>query len=123
MQFDPERAKAEARRQNPALDAAYTRQEAEKQRYLEPVIMYFSRLEEEILGMPIARRFRRDRRPNFTLAGIVEGSVLPQFRNLSEADYKRAQLLIDLQAARTKAMGLIGEIESIVMDMEATKLD
>ena len=121
MEFDPIKAEAEARKQNPAYDAARIRQEAEKQKYLAPVIEYFAKLEEEIATMPIAQRFRRDRKPE--LGSGVGTCYSPQVADLNEADFKRTQLLSDLQRTRSEAMNLIGSVEAIVMDMEATKLD
>lgn len=123
MKFDPEKAEAEARKYNPAFDTARTRQESEKQKYLAPVIEYFGRLEEEIISMPIAQRFSRDHGLNFTAGGTPEEQILLQYHNLSEAEYKRAQLLVDLRTLRGKAMNLIGGVEGLIMDMEATKLD
>ena len=114
-----EQAEDDARRINPALDNALSRVEEEKVRYLEPVVEYFGHLEEEIAEMQIASRFRRDKKPDFR--GIV--GTNPMLTDLNEAEYKRAQLKSDLDRVRGKAMILIGEVETLVMDMEATKIE
>jgi hypothetical protein len=118
-----EQAEQRARQGNPALDAALTRVEDEKRQYLEPIVEYFGRLEAEILGMPIAKRFRTDQTPNHMFAPGGEKSVLPHLVGLSEAEYKRAQLLADVRSLRAEAMILIGGVETVVMDMEATKVE
>lgn len=118
--YDPIKALAQARAEQPALDAAYHRAEEEKRLYLEPVIEYFAHLAEEIEEMPIASRFSREHGPNFEFSGTGH-DVLPQYQDLNEAEYKRAQLQIDLSTLRDKAIGLIGGVESLVLDMQATQ--
>lgn len=117
--FSPEDVKEEARRHNPALDSAYRTAEQAKHDYLDPLIDYFGRLEQEVAGMTIARRFRIDKGPNLE----VDEMFNPLVRGLSEAEFKRAQLLSDLGILRSTAMGLVGRVEDLVMDIEATKTD
>jgi len=120
--FNPKEAENEARRRNPNLDAALNRAQREKETYLEPLIGYFARLEAEIANMSIASRFRRDKKPDHCRSGKVSGPS-PLYAELNEADYKRAQLLNDLRKICGRGMSLIGLIESLVLDMEATKTE
>lgn len=114
-----EQAESEARRYNPALDKALNRADEEKVKYLEPVVEYFGHLADEITEMPIAARFRRDKKPDFT--GTV--GTNPILTDLNEAEYKRAQLKSDLDRIRVKAMILIREVGVLAMDIEATKTE
>ena len=123
MSFNPDQLVREARAASPALDTAYNRSEQEQQLYLSPVVAYFGRLEAEIADMPIASRFRTDKTPDHFVAVGNRGMVHPLYADLSEADYKRAQLLSDLRTLRTNALNLIGGVHSLVMDMEATKTE
>lgn len=124
MEFNPARNLAQARESNPALDAAYTRVEEEKEKYLNPIVQYFSRLLEEVAAMPIAQRFSRDRSPNFMFSVTGQGSMdNPLMEGLTEAEYKRAQLAFDIVSVRSDVMHLISAVEAIVLDMEATKTD
>lgn len=118
--FNPEASKEQLRKDNPAFDAACRRVEEEKQKYLEPIVEYFHRIEQEILDMPVATSFRRDRNPDFSLSSGVFNPILS---DLNEADFKKAQLRIDLVSVRQDAMILIGKVESLIMDIEATKTE
>ena len=122
MEFDPVGQLAQARKDNPALDAAYNRAEEEKVKYLEPLVDYFARLEEEIANMPMAQRFSRKHGPNFDY-DTGRGIRSPLVGDLNEAEYKRTQLLFDVQRAKSMAMRLIGNLEGIILDMEAAKID
>lgn len=73
--------------------------------------------------MPIAQRFRKDKKPDLSMVAGGQGQFLPHVLELSEAEFKRAQLMADLLSSKGKAMGVIGEIEGILMDIEATKRD
>ncbi len=124
MSFETsENAEQRAREANPELDAALTRVAAESKKYLDPVVDYFAPLEEEIRTMPIASRFRRDQAPNHIFAPGGEEGVLPHLKGLSEAEYKRAQLAVDLSLLRSQALAVIGGIQALVMDIEATKTE
>jgi hypothetical protein len=118
--FNPEAIKSEARRQQPALDEAYKKAEQAVRDYVDPLISYFNGLEVEISDMPIAQRFRRDRKPeHFATSRMVH----PMFAELSEADFKRAEIKSHLEHIRAAAMNLAMGIEGLVMDIEATKVD
>ena len=116
-EFNPNKDIAEARAANPALNAAYEKSEVVTQKYIDPMVEFFDTLEKEITEMPIATRFRTDKEPDLT--GIY--NINPLMRGLTEAEFKKAQLLGDLQVIRTRVMLLSGWIEGLVMDMEATK--
>lgn len=118
-----EQARQIAREANPSFDAACQRAEQEIQTYLEPVVNYFNRLEEEIKSMKIASRFRVDKAPVHERAMVVSGVLSPSLVGLSEADYKRAQLLSDLTHLRSRAMNLIIGVEYLVMDLQATSTE
>ena len=121
-EFNPTLREAQAREQNPTLNKAFQRKEVEKSTYLEPVIDYFAALEQEILEMPIAQRYSTTHGPNFDAIGGI-GQVLPLYRNLTEAEYRRVDLLNQLNHARSRAMIVIGALEDLVMSIEATKKD
>lgn len=118
-EFNPSKDIAEARAANPALNAAYEKSETVTQKYIDPVVAFFDGLEREIVNMPIAERFRIDKEPDLT--GVT--GINPLLHGLTEAEYKRAQLLNDLQATRLQTMLLAGHIQDLVMDMEATKAE
>lgn len=122
MEFNPIEQLAQARKDNPALDRAYKRAEREKEMYLDPVVSYFTRLEEEVREMPIAKRFRRDKTPEHAYS--VGGGVLnPTLTELSEEEFKRASLLDSIQQIKAQAVLLAGTVEGIILDIEATKID
>lgn len=123
IKFDPQESERRLRAENPEYSEARRRQDEEKQKYLEPIIQYFSKLEDEVINMPISSRFRTDKKPDFARGLTSEMNIMPWLTELSEAEYKRAQLKDDISQARQRAMALIGAIEVIVMDIEATKRD
>lgn len=77
---------------------------------------------EEVAAMNIAARFSRTKKV-WETAGGPPPETHPMLRDLSEADYKREQLLRDLRALRQSLVSKGAELRSIVMDMEATKTE
>lgn len=120
--FNPEEQFEEARRQNPALDEAYRKSEEAVHDYLEPLVDFFNRLAAEIETMPIAQRFRRDKKPILDYSPS-DRVWMPTVTNLNEADFKRAQLRDDLRSIRNRASVISNSIQGIILDMEATKRD
>jgi hypothetical protein len=106
---------------NPGLAEDKARVAEEIGLYLDPVLSYFYRLQEEISGMPIAERFSPDTPPNHRMRMAHKASAIPHLENLSAAEYKRAQLQIGLDGLINQARSLIGGVESLVMDIQTTK--
>ncbi len=115
-----EHAEDEARRNNPALDEALKKAENYAAKYIDPQIGFFKVLEAEITEMPIAKRFKKDKKPDHS-TDPSPGIVHPSFANLSEAEYKRAQLMSDLIRVSSLALSLGHLVKGLVMDIEATK--
>lgn len=74
----------------------------------------------EAEDMKIASRFRADL--------LMKDKVLihdlhPDLQEMNEAEFKRAQLLRDLQKVRTAILDTIGQLHNIVLDMDATKIE
>ena len=72
--------------------------------------------------MPIAQRFRRGKKPDHSTS-LSLGVVNPSLADLSEADYKRAQLMFDLNRIISEAIRLGSSVKALVMDIEVTKKD
>lgn len=118
--FNPVEFLKEQRRHDPVLDAAHKKAEGSVRTYLDPLIKFFDGLETEIKEMPIASRFRRDLGPII----LSQGQVNPdRTKGPNEAEYKRKQLLGALKKIRGIAEGLDLKIESLVLDIEATKTE
>jgi len=120
--FNPAKAEAEARAAQPSLDAVMNRAEGVANTYVDPLILFFGELKREIEEMPIAERFSREKKPQHFMS-LRSETMLPGVAELSEADYKRFQLLSDLMSIRGEALSFVAQIQSLVMDIEAAKID
>jgi hypothetical protein len=83
------------------------------------------RVIDELLGevetMPIAERFSRTRKIE---ENLLRGSaMLPEYESMTESDFKRTQLARDLRGIKTEISKAVSDLEVVVMDMEATKID
>lgn len=76
----------------------------------------------EVESMPIASRFSKDRTVWESEGGTPAGFD-PRYAEMSEHDFKRQQLRIDLAAIRQDIISKAAALKIVVMDMEATKLD
>ncbi|MAG59418.1 hypothetical protein CMO96_01365 [Candidatus Woesebacteria bacterium] len=99
--ISPAEQEAVTRRQNTDFDQACANRDEKVHRYIEPLLAYFNALEQEIDGMPIAKRFRRDKGPS-QLAEV--GLANPALRGQSEAEDKRARLQLRLNSIRGEVM-------------------
>jgi hypothetical protein len=81
---------------------------------LQQLMATLRRLELEIAAMPIASRFSTTRSPQ----GLEIGCVIDP--DLPEAEFKRSQLLADLQLVRGTFLTAYSRLASLVLDKEAT---
>lgn len=77
---------------------------------------------DEVRTMPIAQRFSTEKKA-WSLLGGPPGVPSAEFKDLTEAEYKRQQLILDLSRIRNGIMQFEGRLHDVIMDMEATKLD
>ncbi|MBI2421160.1 MAG: hypothetical protein HYV38_03700 [Candidatus Levybacteria bacterium] len=110
---------AEARSQDPVMDAIITKSEQAKA-VVVPALSYLDQLGTEIDTMPIAERYLREKWPDLSaLAGIAA----PRVRGLSEAEYKRETMRIELERIRNELIGISGAIGDLVLQVEAAKTE
>ena len=85
----------------------------------------------EVEQMPIADRSKKTGKigehighHDAHIEGDVRTDVInPAYKDLPEAEFKRQQLLSNLQKTRQQILNAVGGLENIVMDIEATKTD
>ena len=87
-------------------------------------IVVIDELIAEVEKMDLPARFSAEK-PAYgdpALGGMGEPENLaPRFRGLTEAQYKRAQLLMHLESIKTEIIANIGSLHVVIMDIEATK--
>src|SRR5689334_19519937 len=88
---------------------------------LNEAIRVINELIEQVDSMPIAERFSRTRKIKENINRGIK--LLDQYEEMTEVDYKRSQLKRNLTTIREEIAKSISELDSIVMDMEAAKLD
>lgn len=108
--------------ENPAFDAAEHKATDIQEKTLDPLMAILGDLRTELVDMPIARRFSREKSP-LAERDHRGGIINPMLVGLNEAEYKRAQLDADLRNLQQDAISLSCRIRAVVMDMEATRID
>jgi hypothetical protein len=78
-------------------------------------------LEDEVVDMHISNRFSATKKPNLDYKG--GGVLVPSITGLTEAEFKRKSLLMELQTLKNKIGTLASDVAAVVMDIEATKID
>lgn len=86
---------------------------------LNKAVRLIETLKKEIEAMVLPARFSKTKM-------VSENSFFKaEFRhdlgNLNEADFKQQQLLADAKGLQTKIFNAIGDLRSLIMDIEATK--
>ncbi|OGI65281.1 hypothetical protein A3A95_03465 [Candidatus Nomurabacteria bacterium RIFCSPLOWO2_01_FULL_39_18] len=87
---------------------------------LNQAIKVIERLEEEVASMVMPERFSRTKKPSESVyrSGRVMGAG---FHDLTEDEYKRQQLLVNLIQVKSSILEAVEGLETIVLDIEATK--
>ena len=107
---------------NPNHVAAVARaKELVAQCQLNEAVRVIDALIAEVDTMPIAVRFSTVEKI-FSTCSPSRG-FNQNYLHLTEAEYKKHKLIQDLRAIRNKVLSAIDELQTVVMDMEATKLD
>ena len=86
---------------------------------LNEAIRVIQRLEAEVKVMTISPRFSQTKRPSDSVYNI--DAMNPNLVELTEAEYKRATLLMALEQIKNKILSSVGDLEIMVLDIEATK--
>jgi hypothetical protein len=76
-------------------------------------------LEAEVLAMEMPARFSRTKKPSESLFNT--GVSSEEFVDLSEDEYKRKTLLLELRKLKSQIAHAVGQLKGVVMDIEATK--
>ncbi len=122
--FDPARGVHVLRVDNPAQLAAEARAKLLiEQAQLNEAIRVVTDLISEVQKMPISARFRRDRRPSESPYAGSANPLNPLLRGLDEAEFKRQTLLARLASLGGSITLAVGQLEGLVLDIEATKTD
>ena len=109
---------------DPSFVAAQARaEELIRQAKFNEAVVVIDLLTTEVTNMELASRFSKTRKPSESLHTEVIDSIAPRFMDLTEVEYKRAQLLENLKRIRAKIVHAVGELQFIVLDIEATKRD
>ena len=105
-----------------ALDAAEKRaSEVGERAFLNEAIKIISELEHEVRTMHIANRFSRIKKPSES--GYAPKPLNLLWKDLTEDEYKRKQLLVDLEHLKQQILSATTGLKMVVMDIEATKTD
>jgi hypothetical protein len=122
--LDPARGVHALQVDNPSLRAAEARaRELVERASLNEAIRVIDELEQEVASMSIASRFRRDKIPSESPYWRASGFPNPVLRGLNEAEHKRTVLLLILAGLKNKMTNIVGEIEDMVINIEATKTE
>lgn len=111
------------RPENPYMEAAEARANATLEQATKGAFDVIDALRAEVETMPMAERFKKtgsigdETRPFGTTVSN------PLLRTLSEAEHKRQQLLRDLDSMKDDILRTAAGLQTIVMDIEATKKD
>jgi len=82
-------------------------------------IKLIEQLEIEVTGMNMPERFSRTAKPSESVYNL--GVTNPILVGLPEDEYKRQTLLIALRQTKADIISKIGELEDVILDIEATK--
>ena len=108
--------------ENPELKAVVEKADAiVKEAQLNHAIEIIDGLLNEVDEMHVANRFSRDRKIKENI--IRSPAKLSHFEEMTEEQFKREQLRLDLRKIRTEVVSSVGKLKSVVLDMEATKRD
>jgi hypothetical protein len=87
------------------------------------LIKAINALIEEVRVMPIASRFSPNKRVGHLLGDSNMNGLNPAYRELSEAEFKRQQLISDLISTKDQALRAAADLGIVIMDIEATKAE
>lgn len=107
----------------PGHEAAHQRSIEKSDELFGAAVVYVLEVEKEVREMQIAKRFRTDKGPNYEYMLQGNASPNPLYVDLSEAEFKRSQLLNDLDELKQRIIEVAGSFQSVIMDIEATKAD
>lgn len=102
-----------------ALQARARAQELIKQASLNEAIKVIERLEAEVTKIIMPRRFSRTAKPSESAYKM--GILNPILEGLTEDEYKRKQLLINLGQIKQEIVSAISGLGDVILDIEATK--
>lgn len=91
---------------------------------LSKALQIIEQLEAEVATMPIASRFsatKKMKESEYNLGGFRP--MRSDYLEMTEAEFKRQQLLHDLRARKEKIIAEVGSLRDVIMDMEATKTE
>ncbi len=120
------------RPENPGHDAAEARtKELMEKASVGGALSVIDELILEVEQMPIADRFKKTGNigehighHDAHIEGDVRANIInPAFKKLPGSEFKRQQLLANLQKTRQQILTAVAGLEGIVMDIEATKTD
>jgi hypothetical protein len=104
------------------VDAEARAQSLIEKARLNEAIRVIEDLETEVSTMKIADRFSRTAKPSesvySSLSGGLNAGIL---KNLTEDEYKRQVLLINLKSIKSTIDSAIGSMEQVILDIEATR--
>src|SRR3989344_1510345 len=110
------------RPENPHYDAAEARVHQLMERAsVSEAMQVMDELEAEVRTMNIAERFNPEKLIGRAVEGFEASGIAPDKRHLTEAEYKREQLLANIRTLKGDLLRTIGGLETVVMDIEATK--
>jgi hypothetical protein len=108
--------------ENPKFQAALKRaQELVKKAQFNEAIVLIEDLESEVETMVIARRYSRIKKPSESSQGINIQIMNPALKGLSEAEYVRQTILIELRNVKNTIITATQRLQDIVIEIEATK--
>ena len=112
------------RPENPGFDAAEQKaRETVDRAQLNEAIRVIDQLIEEVRSMPIASRYKLDKRPSESLLAANAPSLNPILKDLNEPEFKRQTLLNNLERIKTDTVRAISQLGHVVLDIEATKTE
>ncbi|MFA6177450.1 MAG: hypothetical protein WC694_00970 [Candidatus Paceibacterota bacterium] len=89
---------------------------------LNEAIRVIEDLEAEVRDMKISDRFSRTAKPSESVYSSLGGGMnAALLKGLTEDEYKRQVLLINLRSIRESIDSTIGGMERVILDIEATK--
>ena len=100
----------------PAMNRA---EEFIKQAKLNEAIDIIEQLEREVATMAISSRFSREK--IVSDSPYAKPNMVPTLVGLTEEQFKRTQLLRDLNSIKNEIFKKISDIKTVVLDIEATK--
>ena len=102
-----------------SLRARARARELIKEASFNEAIIVIERLEAEVTKIIMPRRFSRTAKPSESVYKI--GILNPILEGLTEDEYKRQQLLINLGQIKQEIISAVSGLEGVILDIEATK--